>query len=215
MKKVFILILVLFFTIYKSEGQEIGLTGFYQADLLFSPRPGATINFKKEINNIFSVDFEYGNQYIKEAYHTGSFDYSETIEAKDYIHNLGVSFLISVYNSNRVNIQIGSKYSAFLITGKENVTALTYMPTSDTTFSVTEKKYVNYPFDFYYYSYSNELRFKIKKVLIPNISVNFNLSSGFIFHGTHQSGCVIMLPDIFAPYGRFGIGLSYRFIKKN
>lgn len=211
-KKSFIIFFVIIIFQQYSFAQEVGISVFFQEDLLYNTRPGVSVSYTKNFNNIFSLEFEYGNQYIKQTYTTSNFYFNSKVNAKVFMNNLSVSPLISIVNKKRFTFQIGSKHTLFFVAGKENVHQTTYDFVNDTTINLIENDYTRNPLK-PYYSYSNEFKFKFKEIFIPQVSIIINLSAGYIFNGSRFSGCVVMPTDIFAPYGRINLGISYKFKK--
>ena len=209
-----ILLSFLFFLLTNSNlfGQEVSFMGFYQGDLLYNARPGISLSYTENFNDIFSLEFEYGNQYISQRYHISNMEFSSRIDARIFMNNISISPIITVANTKKIQVSIGSKHSLFYILGKEYVESSYYNYIDENHFSIEENNYTRNPKDAYY-SYSNELRFKLKEVFIPKMSLNFNLSAGFIFNGSRISGCLVTPTDIWAPYGRIGLGVSYNLSK--
>jgi len=213
MNKIVILVLfIVSFHSYKLYGQEIGISGFYQVDRLYDARPGISICYTKHFNDIFSAELEYGNQYIKQKYTTSNELSSNKIDAEIFMNNISISFLLSVVNMDKFQLQIGNKPTFVYIFGNENVHQTYYEYAENNTINIQEKDFTRNP-NKSYYSSSKEIRIKFKEVIIPNLSINVKLSGGYILNGARVSGCLVMPYDIWAPYGRVGIGISYNFTK--
>ncbi len=214
MKK-YILILFVILTL-KGESQEIGISGFYQADLMYDARPGITINYIQKINNVFSISVSSDYQYITSPYTTYSFigpgGYIYYNKPKLNMTNLGISFFLTLAETEKVNFLLGSRPSVYYILGNISVHEERdeYNYETGETENTIEKNYRRYT-KFFKYGYTNDFLFQIKKTFIPHTSFNFKLSTGYIFEGSRQTGCLLSFFDIYAPQIKICAGLSYKF----
>ncbi len=210
MKHILKKITLIFLLFYSNNvfGQEINLSGFYQADLLYDARPGISISYAKNFKKPFLLELEYGNQYINQEYTTSYELSSSIVNAKVFMNNLSLNFLVSVINRKYFAFQLGPKNTLFYINGNEDVHSKVFEYINEADYYYKEVDYTRNPKKAYY-SFSNEFRFKFKEVFTPKISLFLNISAGFIINGSRTSGCVISTTDTWAPYSRIGLGISY------
>ncbi len=205
------LILSFFFIVLSLSSQEIGLSGFYQADLIYDARQGGSVNYTHSFSNIFSSDLKLSYQYTDKPYNTGGLEGSTYHNPKFNITDLGLTFFTTLYD-NKLKIMLGTKHSLYYIFGNDYIKYKYWKDYSDGEHIMEEDEKNMYHISFYY-SPSNELKFQIKDVIIPNLSLNINLSAGIILNGATVSGCIRLPHHIFAPFGRVSFGVSYNFKK--
>ncbi len=205
------LIISFFFIVLSLSSQEIGLSGFYQDDLLYDARQGASVNYTHSFGKIFSSDLNLSYQYTNKPYNTGGLGGSTYHNPKFNITDLGLTFFTTLYD-DKLKIMLGTKHSLYYIFGNDYIKYKYWEDNSEGEHIIEESEKNIYHISFYY-SPSSELKFQIKDVMIPNLSLNINLSAGIILNGATVSGCIRLPYHILAPFGRASFGVSYNFRK--